>query len=89
MKILYEDNSTVYYEEAINGFPVRHMVEKDSLKLWIHADDILAASGVSGTIEDYLKTDEGLDFINWWGKVHPGKPLGLILSKFEIPKHEK
>lgn len=48
-------------------------------------EKIIIRDYFEGTFEDYLGTDEGLDFINDWKKENPDKPFwGGAVKKMNI-----
>ncbi|WP_423128237.1 hypothetical protein [Gaoshiqia sp. Z1-71] len=85
MRKIFEDDISIFWEEMINDYPVRHMRNKKTQRLWINIDDAFEAGGGSGKAEDWLKTDEGLDFLNVWKQEHPAIPFGFLFGRFEVP----
>ena len=85
MNKICEDGSSRYYEEIINGNPVRYKEDKKTLKTWINIDDVFRACGGSGKFEDWLKTDEGLDLLNDWKQKHPTIPFEFLFGRFDVP----
>ncbi len=75
MEIVKETLTDIVFLDYFEGNPVYFYKNKLTGEININADDALRAMGYEGTFENYLGTDEGLDFINDWKKENPGKPF--------------
>lgn len=67
-----EDWINEYFTSYWKGKPVRFTRNRWTNEALINADDVVNILGIAGTFEEFISTDEGLDFINEWKKDHPG-----------------
>ena len=75
MEIVKETLTDIVFLDYFEGNPVHFIKNKLTGEININADDALRAMGYTGSFEDYLGTDEGLDFISDWKKENPDKPF--------------
>lgn len=71
LKKTHEDYMNEYFTSYYKGQPVRFTRNRWTNETLINADDVVRICGISGSFEEYLSTDAGLDFINDWKKDHP------------------
>lgn len=75
MEIIKETSTEVLFRDYFEGIPVHFVKNKLTGEISINADDAIRAMGYNGTFEDYLGTDEGLDFISDWKRSNPDMPF--------------
>lgn len=75
MEVVKETLTEIIFRDYFEGNPVHFFKNKITGQISINADDAIRAMGYNGTFEDYLGTNEGLDFILEWKKQHPDKPF--------------
>lgn len=75
MEIIKETPTEIIFLDYFEGNPVHFVKNKLTEEISINADDAIRAMGYDGTFNDYLGTDEGLDFICEWKKNNPGMPF--------------
>ena len=71
----HEDFFHIYFEGFFQGNRVRLMKNKFSGAIMFNADDVSRCLGLGSSINDFLSTDKGLDFISEWKKENPDKPF--------------
>ena len=64
-----------YFTKPLNGANVRVRRDTTTGDVMFNADDMAKALGLNCTFEQWLGTDNGLDFINSMKKKHPEIPL--------------
>ncbi len=75
MKIVKETDREIIFRDYFEGYPVHFIKNKLTGEVCVNADDVIRAMGYNVTFEDYIGTDQGLDFINDWKKAHPDTPF--------------
>ena len=73
--VTHEDFFHIYFEGYFQGNRVRIMKNKFSGAIVFNADDVCRCLDLGNSINDFLSTDKGLDFICDWKKENPDKPF--------------
>lgn len=83
MEVVKETSTEIVYLDYFDGHPIHFLEDKQTGVISLNADDAIRAMGFNGTFEEYLGTDNGLDFILKWKKENPGKPFwgGAVFVK--------
>ena len=86
MKQIDEDFFFKYYIDYFQGNPIQIRKNKFTNEIMFDANDLCKALGVNESFNDFLATDDGLDFINGWKKNHPDVPFfgGAVKTKGEL-----
>ncbi len=66
-----EDWINEYFTSYYKGQPVRFTRNRWTHETLINADDVVRICGIAGSFEEFLSTDDGLDFINEWKEKNP------------------
>ena len=75
LRIEKETPGEIIYVSHFEGHPVQFMKDKRSWEFTVHDDDVLRAIGEADSLEAFLGSDKGLDFISDWKKEHPNEPF--------------
>lgn len=75
MKLIDEDSEYYYYLDIFENNQIKIRQNKSTGAIYFDADDVMKLLGKEVSFEEFLSSDEGLDFINDWNTNHPEIPF--------------
>jgi len=91
--LIHEDFFNKIFLSNFQGYPVRFILNKFTNELKVCGDDVVRIFG-HNSINDYLGSDNGLDFINEMKKKYPEQTIfgkensGAMFEKFNPYNNE-
>ncbi|WP_080903345.1 hypothetical protein [Parabacteroides sp. Marseille-P3160] len=70
-----EDELYRYFDGVLDGKPIQGRQDKKTGEVFFDLNDIVRFLGYAENLEEFLKTDKGLDWLNQWKKSNPGKKI--------------
>lgn len=78
------DEKYIYMEMLINGIPVNVMQDRATNQVYFKADDITRLLGVGGSLNEFLSSDKGLDFLSEWMAKNPDKTVEEDMTVLDL-----
>jgi prophage antirepressor-like protein len=83
-----EDEKYIYFLDYFRGNRIEVMKDKISGEIFFNADDVVRCLGIGNTMNEFLSSDEGLDWINELKKEYPCKTVfgehGMFRKKQQL-----
>lgn len=77
-----EDWQNEYFVAHFQGSPITFVKNRWTGEMRMSADDVIKALGLGDNFNEFISTDDGLDFINDWKRDHPDIPFfGGVITK--------
>lgn len=78
------DEKYIYMEMLINGIPVNVMQDRITNQVYFKADDITRLLGVGCSLNEFLSSDKGLDFLSDWLAQNSGKTVEKDMTVLDL-----